>query len=179
MKQAIFALLATTALCLPAAAQNTPGAQPQQPQAQSQQQHPSGTTQNTANAPGNQQFGAGQQAQLGTNIPPSRLNEDQVRRIQQALDSRGFHVGVDGMWGPRTETALRDFQKAQKLPASGEFNQQTIMALGMNMAEFGLPNTPSTTGQGSPQSNQPNPNTPAQNPNGGAGQNRPGQPPSH
>jgi hypothetical protein len=174
MRQAIFALLATTALCLPAAAQNTPGAQPQQRQTQSQQpqQHQPG------NANAGQRFG-GQQAQLGTSIAPSRLNEDQVRRIQQALDSRGFHIGVDGMWGPRTETALRDFQKAQKLTTSGELNQQTMMALGMNMAEFGLPNTPSTTGQGNPQFNQPgtnlpgsNPNAPAQNQNRGANQNQ-------
>jgi peptidoglycan hydrolase-like protein with peptidoglycan-binding domain len=39
---------------------------------------------------------------------------------------------VDGQPGPSTKSAIRDFQQAQGLPRSGELDQRTLSALGVN-----------------------------------------------
>ena len=55
-----------------------------------------------------------------------------IRKIQQTLNSRGFHAGpVDGVMNPDTQAALRDFQKSENLEPTGMPNQQTLAALGM------------------------------------------------
>ncbi len=56
-----------------------------------------------------------------------------VRSAQQALKQKGFDAGaVDGQVGPSTKSAIRDFQQAQGLPQSGDLDQQTLSALGVN-----------------------------------------------
>lgn len=71
------------------------------------------------------------------------LDSDQVRNVQQTLADRGFDPGrVDGRWGPRTQQALRDFQRDQNLQASGRPDDRTLAALGF---ETGSPAT--QTGQ--------------------------------
>jgi peptidoglycan hydrolase-like protein with peptidoglycan-binding domain len=56
-----------------------------------------------------------------------------VRSAQQALNDRGFNVGsVDGVWGPNTENAVRDFQRAQGLQQTGTLDQATLAALGVS-----------------------------------------------
>ncbi len=58
-----------------------------------------------------------------------------VRQVQQALKSRGFLAGpVDGMMGPATERALRQFQESENLQTTGQLNRQTIAALGVHGA---------------------------------------------
>jgi hypothetical protein len=65
------------------------------------------------------------------------LSEDGVRRLQEALNQQGHDVGeVDGLWGPQTASALREFQEAQGLEASGEPDEETIAALGLSMDEL-------------------------------------------
>jgi peptidoglycan hydrolase-like protein with peptidoglycan-binding domain len=54
-----------------------------------------------------------------------------VREVQQVLRDRGFRVGVDGIMGPRTQAALRQFQKAENLDPTGRLNRQTLVALGV------------------------------------------------
>ena len=40
----------------------------------------------------------------------SLANAEQVRQVQQKLNDMGYHAGsVDGVLGPRTEAALRQF----------------------------------------------------------------------
>ena len=75
------------------------------------------------------------QSQTGTNqhMAASQLNTNQVREIQQALDHKGFKAGrVDGKWGPETDVALKDFQKSQNMPTSGNIDRMTIVALGFS-----------------------------------------------
>jgi peptidoglycan hydrolase-like protein with peptidoglycan-binding domain len=73
-------------------------------------------------------------------ISPRNLSESEVRKIQQALDDRGFKSGrVDGSWGPETEAALKDFQKWAMLSPTGEVDSISIAVLGLNVADFGLP----------------------------------------
>ena len=117
----------------------------QQPQSAEEQQHaqqaPSADQQH-AQQPQNQNNR--QKASNGQNeIALVNLNRDQIEQVQRALDRKGFKVGgVDGIMGPKTESALRSFQQQQKLQASGQIDQQTLAALGLNDL------TQSTTGQG-------------------------------
>jgi putative peptidoglycan binding protein len=56
-----------------------------------------------------------------------------VREAQRALNDKGFSAGaVDGIMGPHTEKALRDFQQAQGLSVTGDLDQQTLSALGVS-----------------------------------------------
>ena len=58
---------------------------------------------------------------------------DAVKSVQQALVSQGVPVagGVDGVFGPGTESALKSFQKKQGLSASGVVDDATALALGL------------------------------------------------
>jgi peptidoglycan hydrolase-like protein with peptidoglycan-binding domain len=57
-----------------------------------------------------------------------------VRSAQEALERSGFSVGpVDGVLGPRTQSALREFQQQKGLPRSGLLDRDTLKAL--NAAE--------------------------------------------
>jgi peptidoglycan hydrolase-like protein with peptidoglycan-binding domain len=152
MRKVILAAVATAALCVPALAQQ--GAKmPAQPG--------SGASQ-TLNQSGNHQ------------VSPHQLSASQVREIQQSLDNKGFKSGnADGRWGAETEAALKDFQKSQNMPGTGEIDSSTIGRLGLNTADFGLAKSGSeTTGQ-APRSNsggtKVDHNTPVQS---GGNQNR-------
>jgi hypothetical protein len=106
------------------------GAQPSAPAASSQQ------SQSTTSSPGDE-------------ISPQKLNAQQVRQLQQSLNDKGFNVGaVDSEWGPRTEEALKKFQESKSMPSTGQLNESTISALGLNGSDFGLSHGNSqTTGQ--------------------------------
>jgi hypothetical protein len=89
------------------------------------------------------------QALIGRPVSPELLNSNQIRDIQQALESRRAHaIRVDGQWGPDMEAAIRDFQKSENLISqNGELDPLTLMALGLNPLSFGLSGTSETTGQ--------------------------------
>jgi len=54
----------------------------------------------------------------------------QVIQLQQALNEKGFNVGAaDGQMGAKTKAALKQFQQAQGLQASGQIDTQTLAAL--------------------------------------------------
>ncbi len=138
MKKVILAAVAAFSLCLPALAQQSapPASSPQ--------------SQSTTASPGDE-------------ISPQKLNAQQVRQLQQSLNDKGFSVGaVDSEWGPRTEEALKKFQESKSMPSSGQLNESTISALGLNGSDFGLSHGNSqTTGQapgGNSNSGQPQEN---------------------
>jgi len=65
---------------------------------------------------------------------PSLLAQgsDDVRAEQQALKDKGLDPGpIDGIDGPRTRAALREFQQKQNLDADGKLGPQTRDALGL------------------------------------------------
>lgn len=74
-----------------------------------------------------------------SNAPPARtlpskpsesLDDTTVKLVQISLQSLGFDVGsVDGKFGRKTTSALKSFQKKEKLPPSGKLNPQTYLAL--------------------------------------------------
>lgn len=64
----------------------------------------------------------------------SRLGSqgDEVRRIQTKLKSLGFFNGtVDGIYGVKTQRAVRDFQKSVGITADGIAGQKTLLYLGL------------------------------------------------
>ena len=52
-----------------------------------------------------------------------------VRWLQRELVSHGFHLLVDGIYGPKTEQAVRDFQQAAGLKSDGLVGPLTRNAL--------------------------------------------------
>ena len=65
-------------------------------------------------------------------IERTSASSDQVRKVQSALKDNGEHVKVDGIWGPRTSQALRDYQQKNGLQASGQLDDQTKQKLNVN-----------------------------------------------
>ncbi|MEQ2443217.1 spore cortex-lytic enzyme [Pseudoflavonifractor sp. CLA-AP-H29] len=71
---------------------------------------------------------------------------DAVRTIQTKLKNWGYFSGtIDGIYGPKTEEAVKYFQRKNGLTADGVVGPATLRALGM-----------STTGGDSPASSQSN-----------------------
>ena len=72
--------------------------------------------------------GATRPAQPKVAVGPS----DTVRRAQQALNAAGYNVGApDGRAGTKTLAALKRFQTARRLPATGKFDDATLTELGV------------------------------------------------
>ena len=59
-----------------------------------------------------------------------RTGED-VRQAQVALNGQGYALAVDGVCGPATESALRDFQAKHGLSQTGELDSATKSKLGV------------------------------------------------
>jgi peptidoglycan hydrolase-like protein with peptidoglycan-binding domain len=61
-----------------------------------------------------------------------RGNREQIKAAQQALKDKGHDPGtVDGVMGPKTQAALKDFQKAQGLQETGRLDAETMAKLGV------------------------------------------------
>ena len=80
-------------------------------------------------------------AQPSASAPPSASSQasasqhssgSTVQSAQQALQQGGYYKGtVDGKMGPHTRQAIRNFQQAKGLHATGRLNQKTLTALGV------------------------------------------------
>ncbi|MEX1099506.1 MAG: peptidoglycan-binding domain-containing protein [Bacteriovoracaceae bacterium] len=63
-----------------------------------------------------------------------QFDQQEILKIQQALNEKGFHSeNVDGILGPETRRSIENFQEDQDLTASGELDQETIDALGVDV----------------------------------------------
>lgn len=61
------------------------------------------------------------------------LSPAAVRNVQQQLRTLGFYRGgVDGTWGPGTQSAIERFQQGRGLQSTGQLNPATAQALGLD-----------------------------------------------
>ena len=62
-----------------------------------------------------------------------------VSQIQNVLKSRGFYTGaVDGIFGSKTEQAVKSFQRAVGLTVDGKVGTNTLKALGIGGGSGGV-----------------------------------------
>lgn len=68
--------------------------------------------------------------------PLAAVSPDQsVLAVQKVLKEKGFDPGlIDGIMGPETRSALREFQQNNDLKPTGTLDQQTRQALGVKVA---------------------------------------------
>lgn len=58
-----------------------------------------------------------------------RMSNRQVRAVQENLSDRGYRLASDGVWGPKTAKAVRNFQADNNLQPTGRLDNETIRAL--------------------------------------------------
>lgn len=59
-------------------------------------------------------------------------SSDEIQQAQEALKAKGYDPGpADGVDGPKTKAAVRDFQKSQNLTPDGRLGPQTLDGLGV------------------------------------------------
>jgi len=72
-------------------------------------------------------------------------NADQVKAVQQALKDQGHDPGaIDGVMGPKTQAALRDYQQKQGLKATGRLDAETSAKLGVEAKTSAAPSSSSS-----------------------------------
>jgi peptidoglycan hydrolase-like protein with peptidoglycan-binding domain len=79
------------------------------------------------------------------------MGQEKVKAAQQALKDKGHDPGdVDGKMGPRTQQALRDFQKTQDIQATGRLDDKTMQSLGVEVGRTSSAGESSAGGSASP-----------------------------
>jgi peptidoglycan hydrolase-like protein with peptidoglycan-binding domain len=124
MKWILISLTATTLLALPmlAAGQSTPIP-------------PEAARQSPLTQTGEQDIsrplpGQGQRRAPTTTLPRDDATYNMVARAQEELRELGYNPGaVDGIMGPRTRQALRQYQQDFDLPVTGTLNETTRQKL--------------------------------------------------
>ena len=87
----------------------------QQPQAQSGQQQP--------------------QASSGQTQAQSGQSPELVKQAQEKLSAAGHEAGpADGMIGPKTQGAIKEFQQSKGIEPSGQLDGETLAELGVSDA---------------------------------------------
>jgi hypothetical protein len=87
----------------------------------------------------------------------SARDENTIRQVQSQLKSAGHDPGpIDGQMSDTTGSALRSFQQARGLQATGQLDPQTLAALGIQDTSGGggRSNTTATPQQPAPQGRQ-------------------------
>jgi peptidoglycan hydrolase-like protein with peptidoglycan-binding domain len=131
--------------------QDTPGGTSEKSGSESRVQKPTDPPVSTSRQTGSSQSGMsrseGTGMQAGTESRGAgKWSKDKVKAIQEALKSKGFDPGeADGVVGPKTGQALREFQKSQNLQVTGRIDDKTVSALGVDTAGGGSPS--SSTGK--------------------------------
>lgn len=59
--------------------------------------------------------------------------KERIRSAQEVLREKGFYrSSIDGIVGPKTAAALREFQQSQQLEATGKLDEETAKRLGID-----------------------------------------------
>ena len=68
----------------------------------------------------------------------ANLNKEDIEKVQKSLIDKGYHPGnVDGVLGPRTRAAIRQYQKSETLPVTGRLDADTAGKLGVGPESIG------------------------------------------
>src|SRR5215475_372408 len=68
------------------------------------------------------------------------VSSDDIKKAKEALKAKGLNPGpIDGTLDSKTQQALRDFQKTNKLPVTGVLDAQTAEKLGIGMEKGSMP----------------------------------------
>jgi peptidoglycan hydrolase-like protein with peptidoglycan-binding domain len=63
-------------------------------------------------------------------LPPARPRAQVTADVQRELSKRGFFDGsTDGVYGPKTDAAIRDFEQAAGLRPSAEINEALLQSI--------------------------------------------------
>jgi len=91
-----------------------------------------------ASAAGGSQMGNQSMKSSGTqSMSQQTQSVSAIRTVQNKLNAKGYNVGkADGVWGKRSSRALKKYQQANGLQATGRLDQQTADALGIQSGEF-------------------------------------------
>lgn len=73
-----------------------------------------------------------------------------TKYIQELLNDHGYNLAMDGIHGPLTERAVKDFQKANGLTVDGKVGPQTMAALTAKPSNTTKTSKPSYTYNGTP-----------------------------
>jgi peptidoglycan hydrolase-like protein with peptidoglycan-binding domain len=111
-----------------------------QPQAQSSQ---SQSSQSQSASGGSTQSSSQQQA---------GQDQDTVKQVQEKLSAAGHQVQADGIMGPKTQAALKEYQQSKGLDASGQLDQKTMAALGVGEGATASTGGSASTGSSSDKS---------------------------
>lgn len=61
-----------------------------------------------------------------------------IKIVQESLHAKGYYTGhIDGLMGPQTRTAIRQYQKSENLAVTGRLDAQTAGKLGMGQESVG------------------------------------------
>ncbi|EZH64206.1 NlpC/P60 family protein [Geomicrobium sediminis] len=71
----------------------------------------------------------------------------EVRKLQSSLNTLGYSIQVDGIFGPDTESILKMYQEDQGLIVDGIAGPNTYRALGSNSIEESSPSNEDTTNE--------------------------------
>lgn len=109
---------------------STEATQPMHPGQQSMQpsQHATQPKQQAAQ-PNEPAMRPSKQAMQPTQQPNHEQWSHRTALVQEALNSTGADLRVDGVWGPNTEQALKTYQRDHNLPVTGHLDHATMMHL--------------------------------------------------
>ena len=69
---------------------------------------------------------------------PAVLHSQGIREVQESLRDKGYYHGhVDGVLGPQTREAIRQYQKSENLPVTGRLDGETAGKLGVGPESVG------------------------------------------
>jgi len=87
------------------------------------------------------------------NKASAAMDRADAKNAQQALKEKGYDPGpIDGVHGPRTSAAVREFQKAEGLPVTGQVDGETRERLMAGSSVSSPAASPSTMSPASPSS---------------------------